>query len=89
VVCRYAGDEFIVILPDTDRAEAQETADRIKQAIDGYNPGFHHDQPVRVGVSVGVATYPTDGSDVRSLIGRADAAMYSDKRGRKAERRAA
>lgn len=89
VVCRYAGDEFIIILPDTDKTEAMETADRIREAVDKYNPGFHHDQPVRVGVSVGVSTFPADGADVGSLIAQADAAMYADKRGRRESRRAA
>jgi len=89
VVCRYAGDEFIIILPDSDKQEAMETAQRIKDAVDAYDPGFHHDQPVRVGVSVGVATFPADGTDVRSLISEADAAMYADKRERKAGRKAA
>ncbi len=89
VVCRYAGDEFIIVLPDSDKAAALETAERIKAAVDAYDPGFHHDQPIRVGVSVGVATFPGDASDVRSLISEADAAMYADKRERKSERKAA
>ena len=89
VVCRYAGDEFIIILPDSDKAEAEETAERIKEAVDAYDPGFHHDQPIRIGVSVGVATFPGDGTDLRSLISQADASMYADKRRRKTERRAA
>lgn len=89
VVCRYAGDEFVIILPDSDRAEAQETAQRIKDAVDAYDPNFHHDQPIRIGVSIGVATFPADGVDVRSLISQADAAMYADKRERKSKRKAA
>lgn len=84
VVCRYAGDEFIIVLPDSSKAEAEETAARIKEAVDAYDPGFYHDQPIRIGVSVGVATFPEDGTDVRSLISQADASMYADKRTRKA-----
>ncbi len=88
-VCRYAGDEFVIILPGVSGKEAQETAERIKHAVDAYDPGFHHDQPVRIGVSIGLAAFPDDGDDVKSLVARADTEMYADKRRRHPERHAA
>lgn len=88
-VCRYAGDEFVIILPGVSGKEARETAERIKQAVDSYDPGFHHEQPVKIGVSVGLSAFPADGDDVQSLVARADAEMYADKRQRHPERNAA
>ncbi|MDH7481270.1 MAG: diguanylate cyclase [Armatimonadota bacterium] len=83
LVCRCAGDEFIIVLPETEKHEAIETAERIKAAVEEYVPHLPHDKPFRLGVSIGVATYPEDGSDVRTLIAKADEAMYADKRRRK------
>jgi len=85
LVCRYAGDEFIIIQPNTNKAEAIETAERIKAAVDQYVPALHHEEPIRLGVSIGVAIYPEDGQDVRTLISQADARMYTDKRQRQSK----
>ena len=83
LVCRYAGDEFVIVLPDTDRVQALETARRIEMVVDAQKPYKQNDIQIRVGVSIGAATYPEDGQDVRSLIARADVNMYSDKKRRK------
>jgi len=88
LVCRCAGDEFIIVLPETERHEALETAQRIKAAIDEYVPELPHDSQIRIGVSIGVAVYPEDGQDARTLIARADEEMYLDKRQRKSGRAA-
>jgi diguanylate cyclase (GGDEF)-like protein len=88
VIVRNGGDEFVVVLPGTSIAEAHQTAERIRVAVDYYAgrgvsevPGF--------GASVGVASYPADGIDAESLLARADAAMYRDKRSRRQHRLAA
>ena len=83
LVSRYAGDEFIIVLPDTDKAQALETAQRIEKAADRRAPYGSEDKQIRVGVSVGVATFPEDGEDARTLIARADLNMYADKKRRK------
>jgi len=83
LVCRYAGDEFVIVLPDASRSEALETARRIEAAVDAHKPYGQNDKKVRVGVSVGAATYPDDGHDIRTLIARADVNMYAGKRRRK------
>ena len=82
-VCRYAGDEFAIVLPDTDKAEALETARRIQSVVDGLKPYKSKDKQIHVGVSIGVATSPEDGDDVRTLIARADVNMYADKKRRR------
>lgn len=76
-VCRYGGDEFVLILPDMDRAAAQRTVEHIAQQIaepcglDGY--------AVSLTVSAGVAMYPHDGKLAAQLLEAADAAMYRHK----------
>lgn len=83
--CRYGGEEFAVILPNTDSAGACEVARRIKQQIDELKYP-HPVSPVAkvITVSIGVHTAePRLGQDPEELIGQADEALYHAKlRGR-------
>jgi diguanylate cyclase (GGDEF)-like protein len=78
-VSRLGGDEFTVILPDlTDPLVAGQVARNI---LDSFNTPFALDgHEVFVSASIGVAIYPTDGSDTENLLKNADAAMYQAKR---------
>ena len=78
-VARMGGDEFVVVLArQASEAETQHIALRIIDAI-GQEVDFETHQ-LRVGVSIGIAVYPTHGRDVDSLLNAADKAMYSVKR---------
>ncbi len=76
---RYGGEEFAVILPETDVHEAWITAERIRQAVeaDGLTGGRAGRAPLTV--SIGTATYPIHCTDAASLIEAADAALYKAK----------
>lgn len=80
VGARYGGDEFAVILPETDADDARHTADRILEAFRD-NPFVGEQRgPVPLAASIGVATFPTDGRTATDLIAAADAALYAVKR---------
>lgn len=83
---RYAGDEFAVVLPDTDREQANAAAERIRQAVLRNTPEIAEAMKAapNFGISVGIATFPTDAQDCEGLIGFSDRAMYEDKRRRRA-----
>src|SRR6266852_1478758 len=70
---RYGGDEFAVVLPETDAEAANHVARRICDSIanDGMGP--------LLSVSVGVAVYPHDGERIEVLLRKADVAMYAMK----------
>lgn len=78
IVARYAGDEFMVLLPNTNAEDARIIAQRIVQAVrqTEHRMGFCS---VRVTASAGVATYPVDADNVEDLIRAADTAMYRAK----------
>ena len=75
---RLGGDEFVVVLPATPLEGAVETARAICAAIS--EPMAIGSEEHRVGVSVGIAVYPTHGTDADSVLAAADVAMYEAKR---------
>jgi diguanylate cyclase (GGDEF)-like protein/PAS domain S-box-containing protein len=70
---RYGGDEFAVVLPETDAEVANQVAQRICDNIanDGMGP--------LLSVSIGIAVYPHDGERIEALLRKADVAMYAMK----------
>ena len=73
-VARFGGDEFAVVLPETQHDAANSVVRRICHGVsnDGKEP--------RISVSAGAAVYPVDGETVDALLEAADAAMYAMKR---------
>jgi diguanylate cyclase (GGDEF)-like protein len=75
-IARYGGEEFVILVPDADKDAAFGLAERLREEVakvklDNMSP---------ITVSLGIATFPTDGTDVEDLIRKADAAMYAAKR---------
>jgi diguanylate cyclase (GGDEF)-like protein len=83
---RYGGDEFVVVLPQTDRPAALALAEKLRSLIEGHTFLQEEGINARLGVSLGVATYPSEAQTKESLIRLADKRMYEDKIDRKAGR---
>ncbi len=82
-VARIGGDEFVVLLSGvSDPEEVRQLRARLVRAVEA--PYSTDEATIRVGVSIGCATYPEDGSEAEALLALADQAMYADKRQRKA-----
>lgn len=79
LVARYAGDEFVVLLPLAPSKMALRIATRITAAISSKFIEMPNGSEWRLTLSTGVATYPTDGTTPVELLRAADMAMYAAK----------
>ena len=81
VLGRAGGDEFITLLPETNRDQAKAIAERLRAAVQNHVTKVSEDRQVDfVRVSVGVAVYPENGDSPEHLISAADKAAYAAKR---------
>ena len=81
IVARYGGDEFIVLMPDTALEQAEYVARRVVNGVSRCRHELSDGSRATVGVSAGLAVYPSDGRTSTELLQAADAAMYTAKRG--------
>ncbi len=77
-VIRWGGEEFAIILPNTDADGAYRLAERIRVMVEEHNFSCNHDTLCRVTVSIGVATVE-EKEEINYLIGLADKALYNAK----------
>jgi diguanylate cyclase (GGDEF)-like protein len=75
-VVRFGGDEFCIILPQTDQEQAMLVANRVRKALTSAPFRLEPDVEISISASFGIATYPTHGVTKDDLIRQADAAMY-------------
>lgn len=77
VACRFGGEEFTVILPETDRLGAYALAERLRCAVETQFANKPvGGRAVTMTISGGIASYPEDGEDPQTLIARSDKALY-------------
>jgi diguanylate cyclase (GGDEF)-like protein len=76
---RYGGDEFVVLLPETDKKDAMTIAERLRDSIEKNVFLKDQDLKIQFTASFGVATFPNDAQSKDDLIRMADEAMYKVK----------
>jgi len=80
VVARYGGEEFSVILVDTAKFTGAKVAERVRERISAHDFSDAAQKASKISVSIGVATFPEDGTDAEGLVRAADTALYAAKR---------
>lgn len=79
VLGRYGGEEFLILLPETDLAGAAIVAERLRQTIAEQTVSYA-DKSLEVAISLGVSQFRTDHENHEALIAEADSALYQSKR---------
>jgi diguanylate cyclase (GGDEF)-like protein len=78
---RYGGEEFLIIMPETGKDLARLVGEKLRKAFEDCPFPHEETQPGgRLTVSVGIATFPEDAEDARTLVDKADNALYRAKK---------
>ena len=80
-VCRFGGEEFVVILPTADPETSRTRAERLRTKMRELTIMYQGKSLGMVTISVGVAAFPAHGTSPKELMAAADAALYEAKRG--------
>ncbi len=80
-VCRYGGEEIMVILPETDAPMAMGIAERLRMEVAQQPFDIGGGKIINITVSIGVATYPRQVNSLGALVKAADVALYVAKQG--------
>jgi diguanylate cyclase (GGDEF)-like protein len=83
ILARYAGDEFVAIMPMASTTMANMVAERVRAAIESQKYAVRTGKTVEIGISIGVACFPADGETTEQLFATAARNMQHDKHARK------
>ena len=76
---RFGGEEFGIVLPETNMGGACFVAERLRAAVENVTIAAY-DTKLKVTISLGVSNFPLNGQDVEELIEKADLALYKAKK---------
>ncbi|MBU5611331.1 GGDEF domain-containing protein [Geomonas azotofigens] len=79
IAARFGGDEFIIMYPDHDKEQIRPAVERIVRAMSSC-PFSYDGNLMECTLSAGIASFPWDGDDLKSVVKQADLAMYRSKR---------
>lgn len=81
ILCRYGGEEFVIIMPRTNTTESYEKAEKIRRHIESVR--FTNIAPgnaLGITISMGIASFPENGAEYNTLVDAADSALYKAKK---------
>ena len=81
ILCRYGGEEMVMLLPELSVELATERAEECRKAVEAHPLSYQGRDIGRLTISMGVSVYPEDGADIEQLVKCADQALYRAKDG--------
>lgn len=81
IVCRYGGEEFVIVLPEISLEKAHQRMDEIRRTVSRLTVEYRGQSLGGITVSIGVAAFPQHGGDTSALLLAADRALYIAKQG--------
>jgi diguanylate cyclase (GGDEF)-like protein len=83
-IARYGGDEFIMILPETEKSHAERIARKLIQTVENYPFSWKSEEDaLPLTLTVGIACYPSNADTAKGLMAFADQQLYKEKEGGK------
>ncbi|MGB9787566.1 MAG: diguanylate cyclase [Dictyoglomus turgidum] len=79
-VGRFGGDEFVIILPETNLEKSIKVANKIIKNLEKMEIKFPNGEKIYISISIGIASYPETSKDPEKILSLADSAMYNAKR---------
>jgi diguanylate cyclase (GGDEF)-like protein len=77
---RIGGEEFAIMLPETDKTQAFDVAERLRKLIETSPITLENGLPIKISVSIGIATLKGDETNIDTLLNIADEALYKAKK---------
>jgi diguanylate cyclase (GGDEF)-like protein len=77
IFARVGGDEFVILLPETDYKNAKKLVERIHESLD--TPFILDGKEIKMVMSIGISTFPEDSESINRLVKIADERMYKNK----------
>ncbi|MCG8684745.1 MAG: GGDEF domain-containing protein [Desulfobacterales bacterium] len=79
IACRYGGEEFTLMLPETGKNDTLKVAEKIRNHIQAHKFYFNNKSYAPITLSIGIAVFPHDGKTTSTLLKQADEALYQAK----------
>ncbi len=79
IICRYGGEEFIIVLPETSIGTGWQRAEQLRRHVTEMR-AYYNNSSLKITISLGVASYPEHGTQMIDLIAAADIALYEAKK---------
>lgn len=79
VICRYGGEEFMVLLPGASQTQTAQAAEKLRAMVQNISIPYAGRMLPTVTISCGTATYPHDGTQIQCILKKADEALYQAK----------
>jgi diguanylate cyclase (GGDEF)-like protein len=79
IACRYGGDEFVLVLPETSREATRKRAEQVRETVKHLQEEYNGQPLGTISISLGVAMYPNNGTTRDAILKSADKALYRAK----------